>query len=150
YVDNRPLAARQAAKGKSTSLHTLGANAIHVEEIGPGLADGLAYGFGQLGDYQEQRQSSWAYGAELGYQLQSVGAKPWMRLGINSASADPDPTDDLHQTFFQLLPTAWLYAQFPFYNMMNDQDVFLQWIVEPHPMVTTRIDLHWLRVNSSS
>jgi hypothetical protein len=119
-------------------------------ELGPGLGDGMAYGYGQLGDWQSQDHSAWAYGVELGYQLSSVWAKPWMRLGINSASGDPDPNDDLHQTFFQILPTAWLYAQFPFYNMMNNQDVFVQWIAEPHPMVSTRVDFHWLRVNSSA
>jgi hypothetical protein len=33
--------------------------------------------------------------------------------------------------------------------MMNNQDVFVQWILEPHPMVSTRLDLHWLRLNAS-
>lgn len=148
YLDNRPLAERQADAGESSTIHTIGANALHVHEIGPGLADGLAYGFGQFGNWQSQDHSAWAYGAELGYQLAGVWSRPWLRFGINSASGDPDPDDDLHQTFFQLLPTAWLYAQFPFYNMMNDQDVFVQALLDPHPMVTWRTDLHWLRVNS--
>jgi len=150
FLDNRPLPVRQADAGTSSTIHTIGANAIHVEELGPGLADGMAYGFGQLGNWQSQNQSAWAYGVELGYQLADVWSRPWMRVGINSASGDPDPNDDLHQTFFQLLPTAWLYAQFPFYNMMNNQDVFVQWLLDPHPMVTVRSDLHWLRVNSGN
>src|SRR6185369_9148766 len=74
---------------------------------------------------------------------------PWMRGGINSASGDTNPNDGEHGTFFQMLPTAWLYANFPFYNMMNNQDVFLQWLLEPDPMVSARVDLHWLRLNSS-
>ena len=150
FLDNRPLAVRQADAGMSATIHTIGANAMHVLDAGPGLADGMAYGFGQLGDWQSQQHSAWAYGVELGYQLPDVWSRPWMRFGINSASGDPDPNDDLHQTFFQMLPTAWLYAQFPFYNMMNNQDVFVQWIVDPHPMVNVRADLHWLRVNSSA
>lgn len=148
FLDNRPLPVRQADKGQSATIHTIGANAIHALQLGPGMADGMAYGFGQFGDWQSQQQSSWAYGVEAGYQLTDVWSRPWMRFGINSASGDPDPDDDLHQTFFQLLPTAWLYAQFPFYNMMNNQDVFVQWLLDPHPMVTVRTDLHWLRVNS--
>ncbi len=72
-----------------------------------------------------------------------------MRVGLNSGSGDPDPDDGDHETFFQMLPTAWLYAQFPFYNMMNNQDVFVQWIVAPHPKVDVRLDFHWLRVNES-
>ena len=98
----------------------------------------MAYGFGQFGDWQSQDQRAWAYGVELGYRLPDVWAKPWMRVGINSGSGDTNPDDDQHGTFFQMLPTAWLYAQFPFYNMMNNQDVFVQWIVDPHPMVTLR------------
>jgi hypothetical protein len=80
----------------------------------------------------------------------SVWAAPWMRVGINSGSGDTDPDDGTHGTFFQLLPTAWLYAQFPFYNMMNTQDVFVQWILDPHPMVGFRLDGHWLRLNSAN
>ncbi|MBY0280003.1 alginate export family protein [Candidatus Binatia bacterium] len=148
YVDNRPLPVRQATKGESTTLHTIGANAIHVEPLGPGFADGMAYGFGQFGNYQDQKQSAWAYGVEAGYQVAEVWSRPWLRLGIDSASGDPNPDDDLHQTFFQMLPTAWLYAQFPFYNMMNNQDVFVQALLDPHPMVSVRTDFHWLRVNS--
>lgn len=150
FLDNRPLAVRQADAGTPSTIHTIGANAIHVLQAGPGLADGMAYGFGQMGNWQSQNHAAWAYGVELGYQLPEVWSRPWMRVGINSASGDPDPDDDLHQTFFQLLPTAWLYAQFPFYNMMNNQDVFVQWLVDPHPMVTVRTDLHWLRVNSGN
>jgi hypothetical protein len=33
--------------------------------------------------------------------------------------------------------------------MMNNQDVFVQWIADPHPMFSLRLDLHWLRLNSS-
>ena len=149
YVDNRPLPVRQAAKGESSTIHTIGANAIHVEELGPGFADGLAYGYGQMGNYQDQDHTAWAYGVEAGYQLAELWSRPWLRLGIDSASGDPNPNDDRHQTFFQMLPTAWLYAQFPFYNMTNNQDVFVQALLDPLPMVTVRTDFHWLRVNSA-
>jgi hypothetical protein len=66
-----------------------------------------------------------------------------MRAGINSGSGDPDPNDRDHETFFQMLPTVWLYAQFPFYNMMNNQDVFVQWLLTPHPKVNVRLDFHY-------
>ncbi|HZR82513.1 MAG TPA: alginate export family protein [Candidatus Binatia bacterium] len=150
YVDNRPLAVRQAATGRSATLHTIGANAAHVfDGVGPGAIDAVAYGFGQLGDYQGQSDGAWAYGFEAGYRFTETWARPWLRVGIDSASGDPDPNDDEHQTFFQMLPTAWLYAQFPFYNMMNNQDVFAQAILEPDPRVSLRLDFHWLRVSSS-
>jgi hypothetical protein len=150
FVDNRPLAARQADRGSAASLNTVGASAARVDALGPGLADALLYGFGQTGSWQSLQQRSWAYGVELGYRLPEVWAAPWMRLGIDSGSGDQDPGDGLHETFFQMLPTAWLYAQFPFYNMMNSQDVFAQWILDPDPRVSFRLDFHWLRLNSGN
>lgn len=149
FLDNRPLPVREAERGQGADLHTVGAHVVRAQALGPGTADGMAYAFGQFGDWQSQTQRAWAYGAELGYRLQGVWSKPWLRTGINSASGDTNPNDNLHETFFQMLPTAWLYAQFPFYNMMNNQDVFVQCIVDPHPMVSLRLDGHWLRLNSS-
>ncbi len=149
FLDNRPLAERQADAGMPANIHTIGAHVARVEPIGPGLADGMAYGFGQLGDWQSLSQQAWAYGVELGYRFPQTFATPWLRTGINSGSGDTNPNDGVHGTFFQLLPTAWLYAQFPFYNMMNNQDVFVQTILDPHPMVSFRLDGHWLRLNAS-
>jgi len=148
-LDNRPLAVREAEIGEPLDIYTIGANAAHVEPLGPGNADFLAYGLGQLGSWQSQDHSAWAYAFEAGYQLPELWGKPWMRFGIDSASGDPDPDDDLHQTFFQMLPTARLYAQTPFYNMMNDQDVFVQWLLQPASWLGARVDLHWLRTNSA-
>ena len=123
YVDNRPSAALTADKGRSARIHAIGANLVHVVPLGPGAVDGLTYGYGQFGDWQSLTQRAWAYGVEAGYRLTDVWAKPWLRVGINSASGDTNPNDGTHGTFFQMLPTAQLYANFPFYNMMNDQDV---------------------------
>lgn len=148
-TDNRPEPARIATKGKPIEIHTLGATAAHVIPIGDGQADGTLYSYGQFGEWQGLNHGAWAFGAEAGYQWSEVWSRPWLRTGINSASGDVNPNDRDHQTFFQMLPTAWLYAQFPFYNMMNNQDVFLQAIFKPHPMVMVRADFHWLSVNQS-
>jgi len=150
FLDNRPLPVRQAEQGEPANIHTVGAHVARLEPLGPGIADGMAYGFGQFGQWQSLTQRSWAYGVELGYRLTNLWAKPWMRGGINSGSGDTNPNDGQHGTFFQMLPTAWLYAQFPFYNMMNNQDVFVQWMLDPHPMVGFRFDWHWLRLNSAN
>lgn len=150
FLDNRPLALRRADLGRAARIHTIGGSAIHLEPLGPGLADLVAYGFAQTGAWQSQEQSSYAWGAEVGYRLPDVWSKPWLRIGYNVGSGDTDPTDGTHATFFQILPTAWLYAQFPFYNMMNNQDFFVQTIFEPHEKVTFRWDvLHLLRATSS-
>jgi hypothetical protein len=93
-----------------------------------------------------QDHSAWAYAVEAGYQFTNCWATPWLRTGINQSSGDDNPTDDDHRTFFQMLPTARIYAQFPFFNMMNTQDTFGQVILKPHPKVTVRTDYHWLRL----
>lgn len=148
-ADNRPLSVRAASKDKPIEIHTLGASAAHLLPAGPGSVDAMVYGYGQFGDWQGLNQGSWAFGAELGYQFPDVWSSPWVRAGINSGSGDSNPNDRDHQTFFQMLPTAWLYAQFPFYNMMNNQDVFVQGLFKPHPMVNVRADFHWLKVNQT-
>ena len=90
--------------------------------------------------------SAWAYALEAGYQLPRLPAAPWLRGGIDRSSGDGDPRDGTHETFFQLLPTARSYAQFPFFNLMNLQDVFASLVLRPHERVTLRTDYHWLRV----
>jgi hypothetical protein len=149
YVDNRSAAALAADKGRASRIHTVGANVVHVVPVGAGSVDALAYGYGQFGDWQSLTQRAWAYGVEAGYRLTDVWAKPWLRVGINSGSGDTDPKDDTHGTFFQMLPTAQVYANFPFYNMMNNQDVLAQLILQPDSRLSFRLDFHWLRVNSS-
>jgi hypothetical protein len=78
-----------------------------------------------------------------------VFAAPWLRAGYNRSSGDDNPADDTHGTFLQLLPTARIYAQFPFFNLMNNEDLFTQLILKPHSRVTLRSDYHWLRVTES-
>jgi hypothetical protein len=144
-VDNRPVAERRADDG-AIRVHTIGAHAAAVVDAGPGRVDGLLWGAGQTGDWGMQSHSAWAYAVEAGYQLPKCWGAPWLRFGVNQSSGDDDPADDQHQTFFQILPTARIYAQFPFFNFMNSQDLFGQLILKPHPKVTIRTDYHWLRL----
>jgi len=149
FVDNRAIDARVADAGEPAEIHTVGAHVAHVVPAGPGKLDLLAWAAGQVGDWQSLEHRAWAYALEAGYQVPDAALSPWLRAGIDSGSGDGDPADGLHATFYQLLPTARTYAQFPFYNMMNNQDVFAQLVLRPHPMVSIRSDLHWLRVTSS-
>ena len=101
-----------------------------------GTARPLVWGATQFGDWQSQSHGAWAYALELGFQLPDVWAKPWLRVGLDQSSGDPDPNDGDHESFFQVLPTARLYAQYPFYNLMNNRDLFGQLILRPAPIVT--------------
>jgi hypothetical protein len=150
FVDNRPEPLRVADRGEAARIHTVGAEVLHVRAVGPGKVDLLAWTAGQGGDWQSQTHQGWAYAFEAGYQLPDVWAAPWLRGGIGRASGDGDPNDDTHDTFHQLLPTARTYAQFPFYNMMNSQDVFVQLLLRPQRLLAVRADARWLRATTSS
>ncbi|HZR79897.1 MAG TPA: alginate export family protein [Candidatus Binatia bacterium] len=146
WVDNRPLEDRKADHDSSL-IWTLGTDFMHVEPIGPGQADVLLWGLGQFGHWQSLDHRAWAFAAEGGYQLPDVPWQPWMRVGFDMGSGDDDPNDGLHTTFFQILPTARIYAQFPFYNMMDNQDAFAQILLWPAKEWHVRSDVHVLRVS---
>jgi len=144
-VDNRPLAARMD-DGDAIAVHSAGGHAVTVVDAGPGLLDLLGWMALQAGTWGAQDHQAWAWAVEGGYQLPRLPAAPWLRVGYNRSSGDDDPDDDVHETFFQLLPTPRIYAQLPFFNLMNSEDLFAQLILRPHARVTLRTDWHWLRV----
>jgi hypothetical protein len=129
------------------AIHTIGAHAMTAFDAGPGIVDVLGWGAAQTGRWGSRDHAAWAYALEAGYQLPRVPAAPWLRAGIDRSSGDDDPFDGEHGTFFQLLPTARVYAQLPFFNLMNLQDVFASLVLRPHPIVTLRTDYHWLRLS---
>jgi hypothetical protein len=145
-VDNRTAAVRQSDRD-SIFVHTIGGHAVTAVEAGPGVFDALVWAVGQAGEWGAQDHAAWATAVEVGYQLPRVFAQPWLRIGYDVSSGDRDPTDGDHDTFFQLLPTARVYAQLPFFNLMNNQDVFAQLILKPHARVVLRADYHWLSLS---
>ncbi len=161
-VDNRPRnpPAGQTCTGNNGHLYrscdtnnlylsTIGADVVEVVEVGPGKVDLLGWVAGQLGDWQSLDQRAWAFATEAGYQFPNVALKPWVRLNYFLSSGDDNNTDTTHQTFFQVLPTARAYALFPFFNMMNNQDLFLQTILKPLSNLTAAVSGHWLRPTES-
>lgn len=142
-LDNRPLLAR-AADDRSIAVHTLGGHALTLIDAGPGAIDALVWVALQTGEWGAQDHLANAFALELGYQLPRLPAAPWLRAGWNRSSGDGSPTDGDHETFFQVLPTPRIYAQLPFYNLMNGDDLFAQLILQPHPLVQVRADWHRL------
>ncbi len=150
-VDNRLSVAKPSALDhQAIQIHTFGTHAAALWPIGPGKFDALLWGAVQTGAWGEQNHFGWAYAAEVGYQLPAVFSSPWLRGGFNQGSGDSNARDNTHDTFFQVLPTARIYAQFPFYNLMNSEDLFAQLILKPHPMVTLRTDYHWLQLSQTA
>jgi hypothetical protein len=128
-------------------VYTLGAHWVGIYALGPGKVDAVLWGAGQFGDYDDLDHRAGAIVGELGYQLQDVFAKPWLRLGVNAASGDGDPADGDHHTFFNLLPTNHIYSgfadQIEFQNLI---DVFLQLKLAPDPRVALNLFVHWFRL----
>ena len=144
-TDNRPLRVREADR-TPIAINTIGADFITAVDAGPGIVDGLVWGLVQTGSWGRLAHGAWAWAIEAGYQLPELPAAPWLRVGWDRSSGDGDPSDDRHQTFCQLLPTARTYARLPFFNLMNSSDAFLELILRPHERVQIRTDFHWLRL----
>ena len=153
YEDDRRITAFVDNTGTSVldqgaiEIHTTGMHWVWTAETGPGVFDALLWGAYQTGDWGNQDHDAWAGDIEVGYQFTHVPWRPWIRVGYYASSGDPDGTDSEHETFYQILPTARKYALFPFYNMMNNEDFFIQAILKPKDNMVIRIDYHHLRLN---
>jgi hypothetical protein len=143
-VDNRPAAQRPLLSNSNLSIHTIGTHFLTVQKFGEGAFDGLVWGAYQFGDWTNLSQSAYAFVAEGGYQWTNVMLKPWIRAGYSIGSGDGNAKDGTHGTFFQIMPTVRLYAKFPFFNMMNTQDAYAQFIVAPTPTIKVGADFHYL------
>lgn len=149
-TDNRPLAARRADAGR-VGIATLGGHYLRALATGAGTADVLLWGAYQLGEWGEQDHRAWAGAVEAGFQpagLESL--RPWLRVGYYRSSGDHDPADGDHRTFFQVLPTPRIHSRFPFYNLMNLEDLSGSLILRPGSRVTVRGDARALRLSNAA
>jgi hypothetical protein len=147
-TDNRPLAVRQTDH-KNIRVGTYGADFLTTLPAGPGHIDVVFWGVLQNGNWGLLSQHSGAFATEAGYRLTSITGKPWLRGGIFRGTGDNNNTDKVHNTFFQVLPTARAYARFPFYDLMDSRDTFAQLIDNPLKNLELRTDLHFLQLTSS-
>ena len=148
-TDNRSAAVRTVDR-QGIDLVTLGGNYTQAFKTQAGTFDLLAWGAIQGGSWGTQTQRADAYALEAGYQLPAVQhLKPWLRGGYNFGSGDKNPADGTHGTFFQILPTARVYARFPFFNMMNMRDAFGELVLKPSKALVIRSDIHSLALASA-
>jgi len=145
-TDNRPLAVRTADTGH-INIGTFGGHYLRTTETAGGAFDMLVWGAVQTGSWGNLAQRSGAIALEAGW-LPPVLSRlqPWIRVGYDYGSGDKDPADATHGSFFQVLPTPRVYARFPFFNMMNNRDIFGELILRPSKKLAIRSDLHSLRL----
>jgi hypothetical protein len=147
-TDNRALAVRQTDH-KNIRIGTYGADAIAAIPVGAGTIDLLFWGVLQNGNWGVQDQRSGAAAVEGGFRLTSVATKPWLRGGWFRSTGDTNATDTQHGTFFQLVPTPRVYARFPFFNLMNNTDEFVQVVDDPTKKIQMRADVHFVKLTSN-
>lgn len=149
-TDNRPQAVRAADQGK-IEVATYGLNYAHVYNAErAGKLDFLLWGALQNGSWGDQTQHAAAFVGEFGWQPPVTMLKPWISAGYSYGSGDGVPSNGRHSTFFQLLPTPRPYARFPFYNMMNNEDVYGTLNLRPVSKLALRSEVHALRLASAS
>ncbi|PYS52097.1 MAG: hypothetical protein DMG13_17180 [Acidobacteria bacterium] len=148
-TDNRPLPLR-SADHKNINITAVGGNYVNVFALGAGKADALLWRTIQTGTWGTLVHRANAFAAEAGYQLNNVRLKPWLRGGYFRGSGDDDPSDGVHRTFFQELPTPRPFARFPLYNLMNNEDTFVQLSVTPHRKLRLRSEADSLNLANAS
>jgi hypothetical protein len=143
-ADNRAAAVRNADRAPIT-IGTLGGNYIAVIDSRGGPIDLLGWIALQSGSWGALSHRAAAAAMEIGWQPRAARTvNAWIRTGLDYGSGDGGPGDSRHGTFFQLLPTPRIYARLPFYNMMNDRDLFLAVTMRPIRSLTVRADAHSL------
>lgn len=148
-TDNRPLAVRQADH-KNIRIGTYGASAIASIPAGKNTFDLLFWGALQNGQWGLLEHRAGAVAVEGGFHLNAVATQPWLRGGFLRTTGDNNPNDNEHNTFCQLLPTPRNYARFPFFNMMNLSDQFVQVMDKPAKKLDLRSDLHFMQLTAAN
>ena len=145
-TDNRSEAQRRA-DGENIRVTTIGGHFISAIKTGRGTTDLLFWGVTQFGSWGQLNHRAGALALEGGYQF-PFKLKPWLRGGYFRSTGDSNPNDNRHGTFFQILPTPRIYARLPFYNLMNNEDTFVQLRLTPYRRLILRADLRYLRLGN--
>jgi hypothetical protein len=145
-TDNRPLAVR-TADTFHIRIATYGGDYAHVFHTDhAGQLNFLVWGVLQSGGWGVQTQRASAFVGEAGWQPPVRVINPWFSAGYSYGSGDSNPNDNVHGTFFQVLPTPRPFDRFPFYNMINNEDYYGSAIFRLPRAFTVRSELHALRL----
>ena len=144
-IDNRPLAVREADTS-DIRLGTFGGHFMSAWNTPIGKWDALLWGAAQTGRWGVLDHRADVIDVELGWHPPGIWGKPWLRATAFRGSGDPNPNDQLHQTFFQMLPTSRQYARIPFYNFQNTLDFTGQLIMQLHPRVMLHSQIHKVKL----
>jgi hypothetical protein len=149
-VDNRALAAREADM-HDIRIGTFGFDYLLSTPFPKiGQITILTWGAIQSGNWGVLDHFATAMTGEIGWQPTKKWWRPWLRAGALATSADGDPNDTRHRTFFQMLPTERQYARIPFYTMQNIEDYTGQVILQPSPKLQLRSEIHKVKLHGKN
>jgi len=131
-------------------VQMFGGHMLGIYDWGPGQLDTLLWGGVQTGDWYERDHDAYGIAGEIGYQFTKMAWKPWFRTGYFIGSGDSDPSDGDHETFFQMAPGTRKYQLYPYYDLQNNRDFFVQLITKPTKKLTTRMDYHIVQLDESA
>jgi len=148
-TDNRAAAVRATDLG-GIDIGTYGGHYIQATLTPIGTFDLLGWGALQTGRWGVQTQRAGAGVVEGGYQPKIVEkVRPWLRGGYFYSTGDGNPNDNVHGTFFSILPTPRVFYRFPFLNEMNNRDLFGELMLRPGKKLVLRSDMHGLWLTNS-
>jgi hypothetical protein len=148
-TDNRPGSVR-AKDLSAINIGTYGGHYIVAIPTSAGTIDLLGWGALQSGSWGNLTQRAGAGAIEGGFQPNiAERVRPWFRGGYFYSSGESNAADGGHGTFFAVLPTPRVYARFPFFNEMNNRDVFGEVVLRPEKNLTIRSDVHGLWLANS-
>jgi len=148
-TDSRALAVRRGDLA-NIRIWSFGGHHISAIETTAGTVDLMLWGVGQTGRWGALDQRAHAISIEGGIQPKIGGRlKPWFRGGYFDGSGDGNPNDNVHGTFFQVLPTPRPFARFPFFNLMNNRDILGILTLRPRKDVTISSEFHAMRLSAA-
>lgn len=106
---------------------------------------------GQWGKFAGETIQAWMFTADGGYTLADVPWSPRLGVGVDYASGDDDPTDNVHQTFNQMFPLGHAYLGYA--DLVGRQNIFdarVDLTAKPTRNLTTKIAYHALWLDESA
>ena len=110
-VTQRPDNTGRTSPGVDIDVSTVGATLLGAYPIGSGRPMYSRGASRRRGSGTATITAPPRWRVEGGYQWTKAPWRPWLRAGLFHASGDDDPADDLHGTFFPLLPTVRRFSQ---------------------------------------
>lgn len=150
-TDARSLALRRGDLANPVRIGTFGGHSVHAFDTKAATYDLLFWGVGQTGKWGNLDHRAYSVDIEGGFQPKAkalLKLKPWLRGGYSVSSGDDNPADGKHGTFFQVMPTPRPFARFPFFNMMNNNDLYTGLTLRPSPKVSISTEFHSLALNN--